>query len=141
MPSKLHACAYKNNRPSRPSFHSLNAGELFKKGPSVPDLVPCTPKGVMELLKATGVNPSGKLAVVLGRSNLVGRPAAELLLRADATVTVCHSKTPNLAAVCRTADILVVAVGHAELVQPDWVKPGAVVIDCGINPIPGACRD
>jgi methylenetetrahydrofolate dehydrogenase (NADP+)/methenyltetrahydrofolate cyclohydrolase len=98
-----------------------------------PGLVPCTPQGVMELLAHAGVEPAGAEAVVVGRSILVGRPLASLLLNASATVTVCHSRTHDLPAVCRRADILVAAVGSPELVQGDWVKPGAAVIDVGMN--------
>jgi methylenetetrahydrofolate dehydrogenase (NADP+)/methenyltetrahydrofolate cyclohydrolase len=98
-----------------------------------PGLVPCTPAGVMELLRDTGVELSGARAVVIGRSILVGKPAAALLLMADATVTVCHSRTLDLAGVCAQADVLVAAVGRARLVTADFVKPGAVVIDVGMN--------
>lgn len=113
-------------------LHPYNLGLLFcgKKGP-----VPCTPKGVMKLLEHYGIDPSGKNAVVIGRSNLVGKPAAALLTQANATVTVCHSKTANLNEVCRQADILVVAMGKREFVKGSWVKPGAVVIDVGIHHI------
>lgn len=95
--------------------------------------IPCTPRGIMRLIRATGTDPDGKHAVVVGRSRIVGRPVARLLLDANATVTVCHSHTPNLAAITSTADILVVAVGKAGLVSADMVAPGAVVIDVGIN--------
>jgi methylenetetrahydrofolate dehydrogenase (NADP+)/methenyltetrahydrofolate cyclohydrolase len=98
-----------------------------------PALVSCTPQGVMELLAHAGVDPTGAEAVVVGRSILVGRPLASLLLNANSTVTVCHSRTRDLAAVCRRADILVAAVGSPELVRGDWVKPGAAVIDVGMN--------
>ena len=96
-------------------------------------LVACTPNGVMEMLREYGVDPKGKRAVVLGRSNIVGKPMAMLLLNADATVTVCHSKTRDLAAVCAEADILVAAVGIAKFVKADMVKEGAVVIDVGMD--------
>lgn len=111
-------------------LHPYNLGLLFcgKKGPT-----PCTPKGVMRLLEHYKINPSGKNAVVIGRSNLVGKPAAALLTQANATVTVCHSKTANLNEVCKQADILVVAMGKREFVRGSWVKPGAVVIDVGIH--------
>lgn len=99
--------------------------------------VACTPKGCMELIKSTGTDISGKLAVVVGRSNIVGGPIAQLLNRANATVTVAHSRTPNLEAVVKTADILVTAIGKAQLVKGSWLKPGAVVIDVGTNPLPG----
>lgn len=102
--------------------------------------LPCTPNGCMKLIEKSGVKISGATAVVVGRSKIVGTPVAELLKWHHATVTVCHSRTVNLAAVCRTADILVVAVGQPELVKRDWVKPGAVVIDCGINSIPDSSK-
>lgn len=98
-----------------------------------PGLRPCTPVGVMLLLQRAGVRLEGAEAVVVGRSNLFGKPMAQLLLAADATVTTCHSRTRDLAAVCRRADVLVAAVGRAEMVRGDWVKPGAVVIDVGMN--------
>ena len=95
--------------------------------------LPCTPAGCMEMIRSTGVSISGKNAVVIGRSNIVGKPAAMLLLRENATVTICHSRTENLKQVCANADILVAAVGRAGFVTGDMVKPGAVVIDAGIN--------
>ena len=95
--------------------------------------LPCTPAGCMEMIRSTGVSISGKNAVVIGRSNIVGKPAAMLLLRENATVTICHSRTENLKQVCANADILVAAVGRAGFVTSDMVKPGAVVIDVGIN--------
>jgi methylenetetrahydrofolate dehydrogenase (NADP+)/methenyltetrahydrofolate cyclohydrolase len=98
-----------------------------------PGLVPCTPQGVMELLARSGVEPTGAEAVVVGRSILVGRPLASLLLNANATVTVCHSRTQDLPSVCRRGDILVAAVGSPGLIGGDWVKPGATVIDVGMN--------
>ena len=111
-------------------FHVANAGALVtgKQG-----FVPCTPFGVMRLIKKSGVDPRGKSAVIVGRSNIVGKPMALLLLAADATVTVAHSCTPDLSAVTRNADILVAAVGRAKLIKADMVKPGAVVIDVGMN--------
>lgn len=111
-------------------FHVANAGALVtgKQG-----FVPCTPFGVMRLIEKSGVNPRGKSAVIVGRSNIVGKPMALLLLAADATVTVAHSRTPDLSAVTRNADILVAAVGRAKLIKADIVKPGAVVIDVGMN--------
>ncbi len=111
-------------------FHVVNAGALVtgKKG-----FVPCTPFGVMRLIEKSGVNPRGKSAVIVGRSNIVGKPMSLLLLAADATVTVAHSRTPDLGAVTRKADILVAAVGRAKLIKADMVKPGAVVIDVGMN--------
>jgi methylenetetrahydrofolate dehydrogenase (NADP+)/methenyltetrahydrofolate cyclohydrolase len=98
-----------------------------------PGLRPCTPSGCMVLLEHHGVDLEGAEAVVLGRSDLVGRPVAQLLLHANATVTICHSRTKDLAAVCRRADVLIVAVGRPELVRGDWIKPGAAVIDVGMN--------
>lgn len=111
-------------------FHVANAGALVtgKQG-----FVPCTPFGVMRLIEKSGVNPRGKSAVIVGRSNIVGKPMTLLLLAADATVTVAHSRTPDLRAVTRNADILVAAVGRAKLIKADMVKPGAVVIDVGMN--------
>lgn len=100
-----------------------------------PGLFPCTPLGVMELLSYEGVELKGKHAVVVGRSALVGKPVALMLLAKDATVTVCHSRTADLPAVCRSADVLVAAVGRANMIKGDWIKPGAVVIDVGINRI------
>ncbi|WP_123040905.1 bifunctional methylenetetrahydrofolate dehydrogenase/methenyltetrahydrofolate cyclohydrolase FolD [Cohnella candidum] len=111
-------------------FHPISVGNLMIGDDS---LLPCTPAGVIELLKRTGNSPAGKHAVVVGRSNIVGKPVSMLLLRENATVTVCHSRTPDLPAVARQADILIVAVGVPKLVKRDWVKPGAVVIDVGIN--------
>jgi len=113
-------------------FHPENIGKLAMKGHE-PLFVPCTPKGCIELLKRSGVDPNGKNAVVVGRSNIVGMPAAMLLMGANATVTVVHSKTQNPKKICREADIIVAACGSAEMVKRDWVKPGAVVIDVGTN--------
>ena len=111
-------------------FHVANVGALMT---GLPGFVPCTPAGVMEMLKDAGIDPIGKHAVVIGRSNIVGKPMAMLLLQAGATVTICHSKTPDLAAITRQADILVAAVGRAKLVTADMVKPLACVIDVGMN--------
>ena len=111
-------------------FHPLNAGRLAA---GQPGLVPCTPKGVMHLLRAAGAPLAGARAVVLGRSQIVGRPMFQLLLAADCTVTVVHSRSRDLPGECRRADILVAAVGRAEMVRGDWVAPGATVIDVGIN--------
>lgn len=116
-------------------FGTKNIGELAKKGGN-PLFVPCTPKGVMHLLQEAGVDLSGKTAVVLGRSDIVGSPVSYLLKNANATVTVCHSKTDNLPAIVKTADVLVAAIGKPLFVQGDWIKPGAVVIDVGTNFIP-----
>lgn len=115
-------------------FHAMNSGRLMN---GEPGFVPCTPLGVMELLRHYGIDPAGKRAVVIGRSNIVGKPMAMLLLAANATVTICHSRTQNLAEITRQADILVAAVGHANFVTADMVKPGAAVIDVGINRVDG----
>ena len=111
-------------------FHPENVGRLVQKRPR---FVACTPAGIMELLRRHEVPLSGRRAVVVGRSNVVGRPMALLLSHADATVTVCHSRTQDLAAVCREADVLVAAIGRAGLLRAEHVKPGAVVIDVGMN--------
>ncbi|MDQ1355391.1 MAG: hypothetical protein QG657_5701 [Acidobacteriota bacterium] len=115
-------------------LHPINIGRLSMKRRE-PLFVPCTPKGCIELLDRTGVEIEGKRAVVLGRSNIVGLPVAMLLLHRNATVTICHSRTKDLPAVVREADILVAAVGRVEMVRGDWVKPGAVVIDVGMNSV------
>jgi methylenetetrahydrofolate dehydrogenase (NADP+)/methenyltetrahydrofolate cyclohydrolase len=111
-------------------FHPVNVGNLIigKKG-----MLPCTPAGIIQILKRTGVAIAGKHAVVVGRSNIVGKPMAMLLLREHATVTICHSRTPNMAEITRQADILVVAVGKVHLIKAEHVKPGATVIDVGMN--------
>ena len=114
-------------------FHPVNAGLLSTRQRS---LVPCTPKGVMHLLREAGVALPGARAVVLGRSQIVGRPMLQLLLDADCTVTVAHSRTRDLRAECRRADVLIAAVGRPEMVRGDWVAPGAAVIDVGINRLP-----
>ena len=111
-------------------FHPLNAGRLAA---GQPGLVPCTPRGVMHLLAESGVKLAGARALVLGRSQIVGRPMAQLLLGADCTVTIAHSRTRDLPAECRRAEILIAAAGKPEMVRGDWVAPGAVVIDVGIN--------
>lgn len=113
-------------------FHPLNIGRLAQKGRD-PLFVPCTPAGVMYLLDQVGARLEGCNAVVLGRSNIVGMPVALLLVRRNATVTICHSRTKDLPALVRTADVLVAAVGRAEMVRGDWVKAGAIVIDVGVN--------
>lgn len=119
-------------------FHPLNQGLLLQ---GTPRFVPATPRGVVELLVRSGHSPAGKRVVVLGRSNVVGRPLAAALLakgpRGDATVTVAHSRTPDLPAVCREADILVAAIGVPRFVKAGWVKPGAVVIDVGTSRVDG----
>ena len=111
-------------------FHPLNAGRLAA---GQPGLVPCTPRGVMHLLVEAGVALQGARALVLGRSQIVGRPMAQLLLGADCTVTIAHSRTRDLPAECRRAEILIAAAGRPEMVRGDWIAPGAVVIDVGIN--------
>ena len=114
-------------------LHPESAGRLVSGGEG---LVPCTPLGAMMMIKDTVPDLAGKNAVVIGRSNLVGKPIAHLLLNANCTVTMAHSKTKDLPALCRTADILVVAAGQREMVRGDWIKPGAVVIDVGIHRVP-----
>ncbi len=121
-------------------FHPINIGRLSMKQ-RAPLFVPCTPKGCIELLDRTGVDIAGKRAVVLGRSNIVGLPVAMLLLHRNATLTICHSRTQNLPDVVREADILIAAVGRAEIVRGDWLKPGAVVIDVGVNAVDDATRE
>ena len=112
------------------AFHPVNTGKIMIGNP---DFLPCTPAGVMVMLKKTGIDITGKNCVVVGRSNIVGKPMAMLLLGANGTVTVCHSKTKDLAAVTREADILVVAIGRADFITGDMVKEGAVAIDVGMN--------
>ena len=114
-------------------FHPLNVGKLAS---GLPFLVPCTPLGVMRLLAEAGVSLTGARALVLGRSPIVGRPMAALLLAADATVTIAHSRTADLQAECRRAEIVIAAVGRARMVRGDWIAPDAVVIDVGINRLP-----
>jgi len=116
-------------------FSPINLGRLAQKGRE-PLFVPCTPYGCIYLLKRAGVKIAGANAVVLGRSNIVGMPAALLLIKENATVTVVHSKTKDIPAVMRDADIIIAAIGRAEMVRGDWIKPGAAVIDVGINGIP-----
>ena len=115
-------------------FHAVNAGKLMTGADGV---IPCTPKGILYMLKASGVPLAGKEAVVIGRSNIVGKPVAMLLLRENCTVTICHSRTENLLAVTRRGDILIAAVGKAGFVTADMVKPGAAVVDVGINRVDG----
>ena len=115
-------------------FHAHNVGALAI---GLPGFVPCTPLGVMKLLEYENIDMTGKHAVVIGRSNIVGKPLSQLLLKANATVTVCHSRTKDMASVTRQADLLAVAIGKPEFVTGDMVKPGAVVIDVGINRIEG----
>jgi methylenetetrahydrofolate dehydrogenase (NADP+)/methenyltetrahydrofolate cyclohydrolase len=116
-------------------FHIVNVGRLAAGRPG---LVPCTPRACEILLRSVGTDLAGAHAVIIGRSQLVGRPMAQLLLRADCTVTITHTRSRNLAELCRSADILVAAAGRAELVRGDWIKPGAIVIDVGINRIADA---
>ncbi|MEO6212187.1 MAG: bifunctional 5,10-methylenetetrahydrofolate dehydrogenase/5,10-methenyltetrahydrofolate cyclohydrolase [Vicinamibacterales bacterium] len=116
-------------------FHPVNVGRLVQ---GRAHLVPCTPSGVIELMDRSDLQIAGARAVVIGRSDIVGKPMAMLLLQRDATVTICHSKTPDLVAVCREADILVAAIGRAGFVTRDFVKPGATVIDVGINRVTDA---
>ncbi len=111
-------------------FHPVNVGNLMI---GKPQFLPCTPAGVVELLEANDIQIAGKHCVIVGRSNIVGKPQAILLLAKNATVTICHSKTANISEICRSADILVVAIGKAEFVKPEYVKPGAVVIDVGVS--------
>ena len=115
-------------------FHAMNSGRLMN---GQQGFVPCTPLGVMKLLEAYDIPTRGKHAVIIGRSNIVGKPMAMLLLAADATVSICHSKTENLAEITRQADILVAAVGKPDFVTGDMIKPGAAVIDVGINRVNG----
>jgi len=121
-------------------FHPLNIGRLSMKRRE-PLFVPCTPKGCIELLDRSGIEIEGKRAVVLGRSNIVGLPVAMLLLHRNATLTICHSRTKDLPGVVRQADILVAAVGRAEMVRGDWIKPGAVIIDVGVNAVDDPTSD
>ena len=116
-------------------FHPINVGNLATGAPA---MVPCTPMGCIILLKRELGDLTGKRAIVLGRSNIVGKPMAQLLLRESCTVTIAHSKTVDLAEECRRADIVVAAVGRPLMVKGDWIKPGAVVIDVGINRVPGS---
>lgn len=111
-------------------FHPVNVGKMMVGEKA---FLPCTPHGVMELIKRTGIALQGKQAVVVGRSNIVGKPVAIMLLSENATVTICHSRTADLPGECRKADVLVVAVGKKEMIKGGWIKPGAVVIDVGVN--------
>jgi methylenetetrahydrofolate dehydrogenase (NADP+)/methenyltetrahydrofolate cyclohydrolase len=113
-------------------FHPVNVGRLQSGQPS---LVPCTPAGIIQMLKRSGIPIAGQHAVVVGRSDIVGKPMAMLLLQENATVTICHSKTRDLAAFCRSADILVAAIGKAGIISPQMVRPGAVLVDVGMNRI------
>lgn len=118
------------------SLHTINEGRIAV-GDLTSGFLPCTPNGCLELIRASGRRIAGAHAVVIGRSKIVGTPVAELLKWHDATVTVCHSRSLDVAAHTRRADIVVVAVGRPQMVRGDWIKPGAVVIDCGINSVAG----
>ncbi len=121
-------------------FHPVNIGRLAQKGRE-PLFVPCTPAGCLILLEKAGAQIEGANAVVVGRSNIVGMPAALLLVKANATTTICHSRTKDLPAVCREADILIAAIGRAEMIRGDWIKPGAYVIDVGMNRVDDPSRE
>jgi methylenetetrahydrofolate dehydrogenase (NADP+)/methenyltetrahydrofolate cyclohydrolase len=118
-------------------FHPINAGRLLSGAPESEVLAPCTPAGILEILRRSEIPIAGQSAVVLGRSNIVGKPVASMLINASATVTVCHSKTHDLPRVTREADILIAAIGRAGFVRRDMVKPGATIIDVGINRLTG----
>ena len=120
-------------------FHPINIGRLAMKG-RTPLFAPATPSGIIELLDRCGVEIEGKEAVILGRSNIVGLPVAMLLLKRNATITICHSRSQDLPSIVRRADILIAAVGRTEMVKGDWLKPGAVVIDVGINRVDDPTR-
>ncbi len=115
------------------SFHPLNVGRLAI---GLPSFIPCTPLGCLRLLETVRPNMAGLSAVIVGRSNIVGKPVAQLLLVRNCTVTIAHSQTTNLPALCRQADILIAAVGHPHMIKGDWIKPGAIVVDVGINRLP-----
>jgi methylenetetrahydrofolate dehydrogenase (NADP+) / methenyltetrahydrofolate cyclohydrolase len=121
-------------------FHPINAGRLLSGAPDAQVLAPCTPAGIMEVLRRSDIPVSGQRAVVIGRSNIVGKPIAAMLINASATVTVCHSRTQGLAEIAREADILVAAIGRAGFVTPEMVKPGATLIDVGINRLTDAAE-
>jgi len=120
-------------------FHPINIGRVSMKN-RAPLFVPCTPAGVIELIDSAGTKIEGARAVILGRSNIVGLPAAMLLVHRNATITICHSRTQNLPDIVRQADIVVAAIGKAQFVKADWIKPGATVIDVGTNAIPDATK-
>jgi methylenetetrahydrofolate dehydrogenase (NADP+)/methenyltetrahydrofolate cyclohydrolase len=139
LPKQIDAQAvYRRIRPGKDvdGFHPLNVGGVLIGDPAA--FAPCTPAGVIVLLQESGVDLPGKDVVVVGRSTIVGKPMASLLLQsgADATVTVCHSKTVNLKAHVRRADVLIAAIGRAEMIPGDWIRPGGVVIDVGVNRVP-----
>ncbi len=120
-------------------FHPINIGRLAQKGRE-PLFVPCTPAGCILLLKKAGATLEGAKAVVVGRSNIVGMPAALMLVKENATVTICHSRTQDLPGVCREADLLIAAIGRPEMIRGDWIKPGAYVIDVGVNRVEDASK-
>lgn len=125
------ACARVLPEKDADGFHPWNLGELVRSGTA--PFVACTPRGVLELIDRSGTQIRGARAVICGRSNIVGKPVALLLMARHATITVCHSRTIDLPGVCREADILVAAIGRAEMIRGDWIRPGATVIDVGIN--------
>ena len=133
VPAPLDGVELTNRIDARKDVDGLTIASTGRLSLGMDGLRPCTPEGVMLLLEHAGVTPQGKEAVIVGRSNLFGKPMAQLLLAANATVTTCHSRTADLQAVCRRADILIAAVGVPHLVKGDWVKPGATVIDVGMN--------
>jgi len=133
VPAHLDGLELTNRIAADKDVDGLSVASAGRLALGLPGLRPCTPTGVMLLLAEQGVEPQGLEAVVIGRSNLFGKPMGQLLLAANATVTTCHSRTADLAAICRRADVLVAAVGVPHLVQGDWVKPGAVVVDGGMN--------
>ena len=133
LPDQLYADAVVSSLDPGKDVDGLTPTSAGRLARGEPGLVPCTPQGVMELLASAGVDPGGKEAVIVGRSNLVGRPLFSLLLGANATVTVCHSRTPDLGEVCRRAEILVAAAGRPRLIKAEMIRPGATVIDVGTN--------
>lgn len=137
VPAPLDGVEITNRIDARKDVDGLTIASAGRLALGMPGLVPCTPAGVMLLLAEAGVEPQGAEAVIVGRSNLFGKPMAQLLLAANATVTICHSRTADLRAVCARADILIAAVGVPHLVKGDWVKPGATVIDVGMNRLEG----
>jgi methylenetetrahydrofolate dehydrogenase (NADP+)/methenyltetrahydrofolate cyclohydrolase len=137
LPPHLDATALLNRIAPERDVDGLNLLNVGRRTVGLPSLLPCTPMGCMRLIESALPDMAGKHAVVIGRSDLVGKPMAQLLLRADCTVTQAHAATRNLPDLCRSADILVAAAGHANLVKDTWVKPGAVIIDVGINRVDG----
>jgi len=133
VPAQLNGAELTNRIAADKDVDGLTVASAGRLALGLPGLRPCTPTGVILLLAAQGVHLKGAEAVVIGRSNLFGKPMGQLLLAANATVTICHSRTADLAAICRRADVLVAAVGVPNLIQGDWIKPGAVVIDGGMN--------